>query len=909
MKKALIIIGGLLVLFLAALFIIPVFFKDEILALVKSQANKSLTADVNFSDADISLLRSFPRLHLSLDSVSIVNRKPVQDTLVSMTSLALSIDLWSYLANDKLDILSAKFVEPRVYAHVYKDSTNNWSIFPEDKTAGEPAITVGNENPAAKISINLQDYSIENGTIVYEDEVGDKMAMIRNLDHSGTGDFTDELFTLETETRGVVVFRNGNINYLSDVDTKLDADFAMDMKNKKFAFKDNKLTLNNLSVGFNGYVALPEEGIDIDMTFKALETEFKNVLSLIPAIYMNGYKELKSSGTMAFEGAVKGRMTDSLLPGFTVKLLVANGMFQYPSLPQPVRNVQVDLAVSNPGGTPNQTVIDLQRMHVELGGDPFDMRMIVKTPVSDPYIDAVMKGRLNLGALNKSMPLSKGTEIDGVLVADVQARGNLSALDNKQYDKFTATGVIVAQNIVYATPDMPEKVAVRTANLTFSPQTATLSNLAMTLGKSDISGEGRLDNIIGYVLTDRDLQGSLSLSSNYCNLNPWLGISSEAKTSPGASAPQSATPAADNNERKPDLPDHINFTVTARMKEVVYDNLNLRNIQAALLLHNKVMTLQSSSMELLGGSMTMQGTYDTRVPTQPKSDFAMAIKNFGIAESFDKFTTLQAFVPFLAYMKGSFDASATLETSLDENLHPILPTVGSIGSLMIEKIRIEGFKPFSQVASLLKINELNNPTIASITPKYEIRNGRFMLPPMNFKLGQYPAKISGSNGLDKTLDYVMTITLPTGKLQQQTNTALSKLLKTDVKAMKSSTIDVAVLIKGTVENPQISTSLADAVGSQIDDAAKALEDAAKQKLEEEKQKLEQKLNEERAKLEQKAKQAEEEARKKLEAEQEKLKQKAKEEEDKLKQKAKEEEAKAKKKLEDELKKRNPFNKP
>lgn len=908
MKKILVIVGGLLVLFVAALLIIPVFFKDEILALVKEQANKNLTADVNFSDADISLLRSFPRLHLALDSVSIVNRTPVQDTLVSMTSLALSVDLWSYLASDKLDILSAALVEPRVYAHVYKDSTNNWSIFPEEEVAGAPAVTVGNDNPAAKISINLQDYSIENGTLVYEDEPGDMMAMIRNLDHSGSGDFTDDLFTLETETSGVVVFRNGNIDYLSNVDTRLDADFEMDMQKKKFTFKDNRLSLNNLPIRFDGYVALPEEGMDIDMKFAALETEFRNVLSLIPAIYLNNYKELKSSGTVALEGTVKGRMTDSLLPAFNLKLLVANGMFQYPDLPQPVRNVQVDLAVSNPGGTPDHTVIDLQRMHVELGGDPFDMHMVVKTPVSDPYIDATMKGRLNLGALNKSMPLDKGTEIGGVLVADVQARGNLSALDTRQYERFVATGVVVAQNIVYATPDMPEKVVVKTANLAFSPQTATLSNLAVTLGKSDISGEGRLDNIIGYVLTDRDLQGSLTVSSGYFNLNPWLGISGQEQPAPAAAQP-SATPAAQTGEQKPDLPGGINFTVNARMKEVVYDNLTLRNIVASLTLRDKVMALQSASMDLLGGSMTMKGTYDTRVPEKPKSDFSMAIKNFSIAESFDKFTTLQAFVPFLDYMQGSFDASATLETSLDENLRPILPSVGSVGSLIIDRIRIEGFKPFSQAASLLKINELNNPTIANVAPKYEIRNGRFILPPMNFKLGQYPAKISGSNGLDKTLDYVMTLTLPAGKLQQQTNAALSKLLKTDVQAMKSSTIDVAVLIKGTVDNPQISTSLADVVQSQVDAAAKALEDAAKQRLEEEKQKLEQKLQEEREKLEQQAKQAEAEAKRKLEEEKEKLRQKAKEEEERLKKKAEEEKEKAKKKLEEELKKRNPFNKP
>ncbi len=911
MKKVLLIGGIVFILLLGALLLIPVFFKDEIIALVKTQANKGLKATLNFADADLSLISSFPRLHLSLDSVSIVGRTPQNDTLLAVTRLGISVDLWSYIANDKLDILSASLQEPRVYAHVYPDSTTNWDIF-EKKPGEEPSVTVGGEDPNAKISIDFKEYEIENGTLIYEDEVGDMMAMIRNLNHSGSGDFTDELFTLETETSGVVAFRMGNVYYLNDVDTKLDMDLGMDMKNSKFTFKENKLQLNHLPISFNGFVAMPEgqDGIDIDMSFKAQQTEFRYLLSLIPAIYAKDFNKLQSSGTMACEGVVKGRKTETRLPAFTLKMLVGNGSFRYPDLPRPVTNVQLDLAVSNPGGTADNTVIDLQRLHVQFGDDPFDMRMIVRTPVSDPYIDATMKGRLNLGALAGSVPLDKGTELGGVIIADVQARGHMSALDNKRFSDFTATGVMVAQNVVYATPSMPEKVIVRSAHLAFSPQAAALSNLSVSLGKSDISGSGRIDNIMSYMLTDAELRGSLSLASNYFNLNPWLGLDGKATPSAGAAAQAPAPQAAPGTtDRNPELPDKVDFTMSGNFKEIIYDNLTLRNVKGAIALKNKVMTMQNASMDMLGGSMTMSGTYDTRVPERPKSKFAMSVKNFGIAESFNAFTTLQSFTPFLAYMKGSFDASTSLETELTSDLEPILPTLGSVGSLLVEKIRIEGFKPFVQAASLLNIAELSNPTLVGVTPKYEIRNGRFFLPPMNFKLGKYPAKVSGSNGLDKTLDYVMTITLPVGGLQKQTNTALSKLLKTDISAMKSSTVDVAVLIKGTVDNPQISTSLADVVQSQIDDAAKALEEVAKQRLEEEKRKIEEKLKEEEAKLREKARQAEDEAKRKIQEEQEKLRQKAKEEEDRLRQKAKEEEEKAKKKLEEELNKRNPFRKP
>lgn len=887
MKKIVLIAGGILVALVAALAAIPLFFKDNIIALVKESANKALTADVNFTDADVSLLHSFPHLYLSLDSFSIVNRTPANDTLVAVTSVGMAIDLWSYIGSSTVDVLSASFAEPRVYAHVYSDSTVNWNIVPETPAA--------QEGSATGINMVLREYSIENGTIVYEDEPGDKMLMLRNLHHTGSGNFADEVFTLETDTKAVVVFRKGNVEYLRNVDATLDADLAMDMKNKKFTFKDNKLLLNNLPIQFQGWVALPDEGIQMDMGFKAVQTEFKNFLSLVPALYANNYKELKSSGTMALEGAVKGLMTDDLLPGFFVKLLVGNGMFQYPKLPQPVRNVNMDMVVSNPGGSPDRTVVDIRRLHVEVGGDPFDMRMLTKTPISDPYIDAAVKGRLNLDALGKSMPLEEGTEIGGVVLADVQAKGHLSALEKKQYQKFMATGTVVAQKVVYAKPDLPEKVVVHSANLAFSPQSAALSNLVVALGKSDIRGKGQIDNILGYMLADQELRGTVQLESNSMNLNPWLGLPKNG-TVAGASNVANAT--AQGTEQTTELPDKVDFAMTAFMKEVLYDNLTLRNVKASMTLKNKVMTLHSSSMELLGGAMTMQGSYDTRVPDRPTSDFAMSIKNFSIAESFDKLTTLQAFVPFLAYMQGRFDASASFGAELNNEMRPVLPTVESLGGLIVDNIRIEGFKPFSEVSSLLKISELNNPTLKSITPKYEIKKGRFILAPMKMNVGPYPATISGSNGLDKTLDYTMTISLPAGKVKQQTATALSKLLKTPINTANASAVDVAVHIAGTPDNPKITTSLADLVQSQVEEVTNAVGDAAKQRLEEEKQKLEQK-----------AKEAEEAARKRVEEEQEKLRQKVREEEERLKQKAREEEEKAKKKLEEELKKRNPFSRP
>jgi flagellar basal body-associated protein FliL len=68
MKKALkwtlIIIGGLIVLILAAAFIIPIVFKDDIVAAINKEINKSVNADVVYDveKFDITLFKNFPNI-------------------------------------------------------------------------------------------------------------------------------------------------------------------------------------------------------------------------------------------------------------------------------------------------------------------------------------------------------------------------------------------------------------------------------------------------------------------------------------------------------------------------------------------------------------------------------------------------------------------------------------------------------------------------------------------------------------------------------------------------------------------------------------------------------------------------------------------------------------------------------
>ena len=62
MKKALIIVGVILVLLISAMIAIPYLFRDQIIQFVKDDANKNIIATLDFDDMELSFFRQFPRL-------------------------------------------------------------------------------------------------------------------------------------------------------------------------------------------------------------------------------------------------------------------------------------------------------------------------------------------------------------------------------------------------------------------------------------------------------------------------------------------------------------------------------------------------------------------------------------------------------------------------------------------------------------------------------------------------------------------------------------------------------------------------------------------------------------------------------------------------------------------------------
>lgn len=454
MKKIFKITGISLAVLLLLALLIPILFKKQVQALVKKEINKQLNATVDFKDVSLSLFRHFPRVTISIKGLSVVGTgEYAADTLIAAQKLEVTAGLFSVLKGKDIKVNAIYARSPRIHLLNNRFGRANWDIAKPSSSKGKT------DTSASNFKMTLTKYEISNGFLEYEDEQAHSYLELYDLNHMGSGNLTADVFTLSTVTKTPsAYFTQDNIPYLNNTNTDLAADIKIDTRTNTYTFKTDDVKLNALKLSVAGFVQTLDSGaVKTDITFSSPTNDFKNILSMIPAVYTKDFANIKTSGQATFKGFVKGISSKDQLPGYDIDLVVKNGSFQYPDLPKPVKNINLTLKALNPDGKPDHSVIDIPRGHVEFDNEPFDFNFTYKNPETIQYIDAGAKGKLDLSQVSKFIKLEKGTQLSGQVWADAFAKGPLKALQ-QQSGPFTAGGFFDIRNLFYSGKDFPQPV-------------------------------------------------------------------------------------------------------------------------------------------------------------------------------------------------------------------------------------------------------------------------------------------------------------------------------------------------------------------------------------------------------------------------------------------------------------------
>lgn len=424
MKKALIVIGLVFVVLLAAAFILPIVFKDDIKAAIDKEIAKSLNADVVF-DADkfsLSLFSNFPNITAEMKDFGVINREPFAgEVLFAAERFEVEVNLKDILFGDQMRLKGITIVRPLINVKVLEDGRANYDI-----SISSTDTTTTTEEPS-NFSFGVDHWEVVDGDIVYDDKSIPFFMEMKHVNHTGSGDFTQSVFDLKTKTTAdtLNVGYDGDM-YLENKHADIDMTISIAEDYTKYTFKENSAKLNDFAMSFDGWFKMNENDYGMDISFKSPENTFKSLLSLVPGMYSESFKNIETSGDLTFNGFVKGTYSDTQMPAFNVDLKVINAMFKYPDLPTPINNINMDMLVDNKDGIIDNTIIDIKKFHMDFGTNPVDARALI-SKMYPTQVDANIMAKLNLAELSKMFPV-EGLDMKGNFALNLTAKGVYDSL-------------------------------------------------------------------------------------------------------------------------------------------------------------------------------------------------------------------------------------------------------------------------------------------------------------------------------------------------------------------------------------------------------------------------------------------------------------------------------------------------
>ena len=754
MKKK--IIKGTLTLatLLVLLLNIPILFENKITRKIKWAANDAVHAKVDFEKIKLSLFRSFPQLDIELKNLSLSGTGDFDNArLLNADKFSISVNLSSLWSNDGLIISSIKLKHPSINILVNKSGKSSWDLSrPKSSTGG------GTASDKKSSVINLEKIEISGGSLSYQNEYSPiSLSLLNgNFELSGALKGNSGKLRISGQADSINLESNGT-RYISNLKIGLNGDLQSDFDKKYYKILQNKLLINKLPIELQGSFSLADNATNFDLTFKSPTSSLADLLGFIPEKYQKNLKGIETNGAISFGGFVKGANSGASLPAFSVDLKITDGRLKYPKLAKEINQIEVNANISKPVGSLDLTTIAIEKANASLAGNPVNASLYISTPASDPQLKGSFKGVIDFTSLRQAIPMDS-IDLKGIADASIDFNGQYSSIDKGQYENFKTDGMINLQNIMYASKTLPQKLEIKSGNISLNSKTVSLTRFSGNFGESDFAAQGTITNYWRYLLRNGVLTAAVTLNSGYFNINQLM-----VRTNPGTKEPGGAGKSSA-------IPENLNITLQTTVNKALYDRLSITGITGKVTVKERKVSLEGLNLNMLHGKVLVSGTYSTPNGAAPDFDIKLDIKDFDLPTAYQSSETIRHFLPIAGQSTGAFNSAISLTGKIEADDAPVFTTLNGGGTLTGKNIELVGADFFNEIARYFRKDLFKRVKISDFTTSFRMANGNITVAPFSTRLAGQEVTIAGKQSADLNLDYKLDFKVNKEDLSQDVNT-------------------------------------------------------------------------------------------------------------------------------------------
>src|SRR5690554_2640005 len=181
-----------------------------------------------------------------------------------------------------------------------------------------------------------------------------------------------------------------------------------------------------------------------------------------------------------------------------------------------------------------------------------------------------------------------------------------------------------------------------------------------------------------------------------------------------------------------------------------------------------------------------------------------------ISQSFEKLEMFQYLVPIAKALHGSLNTKFELSGNMTNDLSPQLSTLAgtALAQVLTAEVDTKDAPLLSALGNKVSFLNLERLSLKNVTTNLTFNNGRIEVKPFHFDVQGVDVAVSGTHGLDKTIDYNLVLDVPAKYLGSDITKLLQKL---DPKEAETMRVALPIGLKGSFTSPQVSVNTATAI--------------------------------------------------------------------------------------------------
>jgi hypothetical protein len=339
---------------------------------------------------------------------------------------------------------------------------------------------------------------------------------------------------------------------------------------------------------------------------------------------------------------------------------------------------------------------------------------------------------------------------------------NLDILnDNTQKDIFLQwliKGYVDINQGLITMSELTNQIEIPSVKMDFDPETFSIKESSMKIGKSDFQLTGNLNNVLSYFRGDSILRGKFNFVSNKTDVAKLMALTSGIGTHDSTSANKYENTSVDTVSSGPYMvPEKIDVILNANVKLATLGVDTATNIKGAVHVHDGILLLDGLTFDTPAARMQLTAMYRTPRTNHLYLGIDYRMMDVEISELLTMIPDIDSLMPMLRSFGGKGEFHIAAETYLDSLYNIKKSTLRGAASISGNNLVLMDGQTFSEIAKKLRFNKKTQNKVDSLSAEFTIFRNEIDIYPFLIVMDKYKAVIAGRHNFDMTFDYNVSV--------------------------------------------------------------------------------------------------------------------------------------------------------